>query len=440
MAELARGFLGLTHNPFAGAGARARGGDGFFAGSDRKTYLEQLRHLKQWPARISVVTGSLGVGKTKLFGQLSTTLDPGVKGARISGTLVSFGREVLAGVANGLGLDISRDANSEELATLVREHVGDQAAIGRACVTLVDDAHLLDFVAIDELLRLARRCPLHVVFFGEPTVASVVAASAAEHDVDWHEIRLGAFSASDTRRYLEWRFGQAKYRGHLPFTDVQVEALTDRSGGVPGRIDEAADDLLTRLGMGEVAPKPAFPSVHGALAGLLAVVVGLLYVLTQSSVQPPTTEAPFVLAKPVPAPATHQRSAAGGRGAPTVQPVVATVGGSTSGRRRTRCRDRAGGGGGNPGQGCGHIARCRAGSTGYRTRRPVAARTASGPLHVAARHVLQPRPRTRVRRPPARAGGVRSLPPPPRWSHLPRRRLRRVRLGNRCPPRRNRTA
>ena len=68
MADGELGFLGLTHNPFV-----AESSD-FFEGGDRKTHLEQVRHLGQWTRHVILVTGPLGVGKTTLYRQLSMTL------------------------------------------------------------------------------------------------------------------------------------------------------------------------------------------------------------------------------------------------------------------------------------------------------------------------------------------------------------------------------
>ena len=70
MTEGARAFLGLTHNPFIPPN------QGFFERGDRKTHLEQLRHLSQWSRRILLVTGPDEVGKTALYRELAATLEP----------------------------------------------------------------------------------------------------------------------------------------------------------------------------------------------------------------------------------------------------------------------------------------------------------------------------------------------------------------------------
>ena len=83
MAEKERAFLGMTHNPFI------KPDEGFFDRGDRKTYLEQLRHLSHWSRRVLLVTGPDGVGKSTLYRQLSASLEPKVKAARVNGSLIN---------------------------------------------------------------------------------------------------------------------------------------------------------------------------------------------------------------------------------------------------------------------------------------------------------------------------------------------------------------
>lgn len=276
MSDPERGFLGLTHNPFTSPG------DDFFERGDRKTYLEQLRHLSQWSRRLLLVTGLFGVGKTTLYRQLSASMEPRVKATRINSTLVSAPREVLANVAQGFGIAVPLDANMQLLTGLIIDHVDEQAEIGRFCAALVDDAHLLDYKSVDALLVLMGRCELRLILFGEQSVVTVVGRSAERHFVEWHEMRLSGFAAQDIRAYLEWRFHQAKYRGRLPFTDQQVTDLARLSEGLPGRINRIANDVLIQLESGVDRHLERFPGLHKALITLVVVLLGLVYVVWQS--------------------------------------------------------------------------------------------------------------------------------------------------------------
>jgi len=269
-----RTFLGLTHNPFVEPQR------GFFERGGRKTHLEQLRHLSEWSRRVLLVTGAEGVGKTTLYRELAATLEPRVKAARINGSLVNTGFEVLSATAQGFGLASPPDANTQSLRMDLVGHVEEQTAADRLCLALVDDAHLLDNKALDSLIALAHESGLHLVFFGEVRMVPMIERAASAKGVGWQEIRLTGYGEADARDYLEWRFSQAKYRGRIPFTDNQIKDLVKLSEGLPGRINQMANVLLVKLETGEGTPAgKGFPRLHAALLTLLIVVVGLLYLL-----------------------------------------------------------------------------------------------------------------------------------------------------------------
>ena len=284
-AEKERNFLGLTHNPFVEPHR------GFFERGGRKTYLEQLRHLSEWSRRVLLVTGAEGVGKTTLYRQLAATLEPRVKAARINGSLVNTGFEVLSATAQGFGLAIPTGANTQSLRMDLIAHVEEQTAGDRLCLALVDDAHLLDNKALESLIALAHESGLHLVFFGEVRMVPLIERAASARGVGWQEIRLTGYGEADARDYLEWRFSQAKYRGRIPFTDNEVKDLVKLSGGLPGRINQMANVLLVKLETGEGRPpRRGFPRVHAALLTLLVVMIGLLYLLVGDAGSEPELE------------------------------------------------------------------------------------------------------------------------------------------------------
>jgi DamX protein len=274
MAESERTFLGLTHNPFI------EPQDGFYERGGRKTHLEQLRHLSEWSRRVLLVTGPEGVGKTSLYRELAATLEPRVKAARINASLVNSGREVLQAICLGFGLAVPNDGNSQTLRYLLLEHVEEQTGTDRPCLTLIDDAHLLDHKATDELILLAHESAMHLVLFGEVRMVPVLERAASKKGVGWQEIRLSGYGDADARDYLEWRFQQARYRGRIPFTDHEVKEMVRLSEGLPGRLNQMGNVLLVRLESGETGTdRQSFPKLHSALLALLVTVVGLLYVL-----------------------------------------------------------------------------------------------------------------------------------------------------------------
>jgi septal ring-binding cell division protein DamX/type II secretory pathway predicted ATPase ExeA len=277
-----RTFLELTHNPFAPPR------EGFFGGADRKTHLDQIRHLSQWSRGVLLVTGPFGIGKSILFKELSSSLPASAKGARVSGSLVTGEREVLLAIMQGLGIGIDQDMHIEDIVALLTKHVDESAERGRMCVVMFDDAHLLTHTAVALLMRLVAGSSLRIVMFAEPALLRNINRSAKKHEVEWFEIRLSDFPEQDVRAYLEWRFAQAQYRGRLPFTDQQVKKIAERSHGNPNVVDHMANELLADLETGEVRDRGGrFPRRHALLVVVLGVLVFLVYELYQ---QPATSE------------------------------------------------------------------------------------------------------------------------------------------------------
>ena len=269
-----RTFLELTHNPFAPPR------EGFFDGGDRKTHLDHVRHLSRWSQRVLVVTGPFGIGKSSLFKELSGNLSADTKGARMSGSVVTREREVLLALMQGLGIAVDQDMHMEDVIALLLLHVAEETSREQACIVIFDDAHLLTHSAVSLLMRLVAESALRIVMFAEPLVLTNINQSAKKYEIEWFEIRLSGFTTAEVRDYLEWRFAQAQYRGHLPFTDAQVEKIAERSSGNPNVVDFMANELLADLETGQVRDVGIrFPKAHVLLVFLLGIFIYLVYQL-----------------------------------------------------------------------------------------------------------------------------------------------------------------
>jgi DamX protein len=288
-------------NPFSGAR------QGFFGRADRKTHLEQLRHVSQWSRPVQLVTGPRGAGKSSLYRQLSASLEPRAQAARINGALVSSAREVLYAMVQGFALGVGADAEPADMRDAIANHVRQQQRVQRSCICLIDDADLLDPRAMDQLVTLVKATPLRLVLFGEVRLVSAVERPLEQQAVTWHEIRLGGFDPDEVRAYLEWRFQQVGHSGALPFSAGEVKEIARLSEGLPGRIDQIANVVLVRLQTGGDSPGWRFPARHRALLVGLLVLVGLVYVLWQPESQPPDAVAVRTERIDVPVPETRAR-------------------------------------------------------------------------------------------------------------------------------------
>ncbi len=276
-------ILGLTHDPFK------EPEEAFFEGGDRTRQLEELRHLSRWSRRLLVVTGEKGLGKSTLCRALSSRLDPGVKAARVKGTLLNNVRDVLVAIVQGFGLAAPVNANLQVLSTLICDDVAAQSTAGRYCLVLIDDAHLLEPRAVVQLLELVRYQPLRIVFFAEPQFVQTLQKelSLGEQALNWHEIRLARFGSEEIKRYLKLRLREAGGKGDLPFTTKQTTEIITQSQGIPGKINDLASERL-RAQAHAVTQRPAsrLPDVHRSVAYLVIVLTALVWLVWERSQEP----------------------------------------------------------------------------------------------------------------------------------------------------------
>lgn len=265
--------LGLTKDPFSQIS------DEFFGAGERGRQLEELRHLARWSRRLLAVTGERGVGKSTLYRALSTGLDPGVKAARINANLTSDTREVLAAIIQGFGMAAPANADPQLLIELIALHVREQIDAKRQCLVMIDDAHLLELRALEQLLKLTDSGAdegLHMVFFAEAYFVQSLdkASKRTDHVQNWHEIRLTPFTEDESRRYVAFRLAQAGLEGRSAFTQNQLSVIVGGSSGMPGRIDELASAILN----GELTisdERRWLPRMHRALVVLVVIAAGM---------------------------------------------------------------------------------------------------------------------------------------------------------------------
>ncbi len=280
MTESQWNYLGLSHNPFSDPQKE------FFPGADRELLLTKVRALSEWSRPIVALTGPHGVGKTCLFRALSSSLEAGVVAARVNGSLVSRAGDVLSALVQGYGVAAPSGADAPLLIELIIAHLKDQAQNERKSLVLVDDAHLLEQRAVDDLVNLAA-AGAHLAFFSEPQFVeslqravernSETAAGAEKSDMEpllWHEMLLSPFSREQTAEYLAWRFEEAGYNGRMPFSEYQVNGIHRTSDGYPGRLDFAANEQLLQMTVGG-GKAGGIPRKHLWLAATLAAVLGL---------------------------------------------------------------------------------------------------------------------------------------------------------------------
>ena len=241
------------------------------------------------------MTGERGVGKSTLYRALSSGLDPGVKAARINANLTSDTREVLAGIVQGFGMAAPANADPRLLIELIVLHVQEQIDAHRYCLVLIDDAHLLELRALEQLLKLVDAGAeegLRIVFFAEAYFVQSL-------DKALEAYRSGAGLARDPsdavhrgrvatlRRVPARASGAARTIARSRRTSCRSSSADP--SGMPGRIDELASAILT----GELTisdERRWLPRMHRALVVLVLIGAGMGWLIFSGYPKPTEAE------------------------------------------------------------------------------------------------------------------------------------------------------
>lgn len=286
-AESIEEYYQLGHDPFA---ARTPGFK-FFT-PQRKTVLAQLHHLARFGDQVLLVTGPEGSGKTLLRQVLvassnKDTTQCVVTTARefaSTSTLTSF----FCQAVNASG----RDSHS----LLLR--AGQLQETGVNLYLIIDDAHLLEQDALQELVDLSRvsesDAPLRIFLFADDSIQPMLdRISADEEGAEWlHLIPLQPYTVDETRDYLAQRL-EAAGQGVELLDEDQIQWIHRHSGGWPGRINEAGRQSMREAMEEHDSPAAtrsgALPIKSLVAVLLVAVGIGFAWFMGDRQEEPATT-------------------------------------------------------------------------------------------------------------------------------------------------------
>lgn len=257
-------YWDLTCRPFEGHFSPAF----HFSGGTHEAAQLKLRYLIENGLSACLLCGGIGTGKTELAALLQHELGESI------GPFVHLGfpqmtpRELLAYLAAKLGIDDAALAGREIDLTLRHiERVMEELS-KHACrpTIVIDDAHLIGDVHVFECLQLllniqpAGKCPFSLLLVGAPALLGRLERMPQLNDRIAIRSVLEPLSREETVRYVVHRLLAAGASREI-FDRGALDALCDRSGGIPRRISHLADlallvgyaDGLRTIGAAEIA-------------------------------------------------------------------------------------------------------------------------------------------------------------------------------------------
>lgn len=269
--------LGLERDPFPLSEVLVD----LFPQGARERFLASLSDTEGLGRPLIAVLGETGVGKTVFFDALLRRLPERVRVARLTSGAYLSAPGVLGAVARALDIPTEEGLEHEAVRDRVHAHIAGLLDRGITCVVMVDDADDLEPAALEELVRIAELRPeterIRVLLFATPALRAALAQAAGARRAEalTHELVLEPFSLNELRAYLRWRLERAGLKGAPPFDEADYQRIHRRSGGVPGRADVLAAQLLFRR------PWWQRPAPVALLCGLAGMVLGvaLLFLL-----------------------------------------------------------------------------------------------------------------------------------------------------------------
>ena len=222
--------------------------------SDR--HREALAHLlygvgKGGGSGFVQLTGEVGTGKTTLCRLLLEQLPEDTRVALILNPKLSP-LELLAAICEELGIDVaSRKGSQKELVDALNGYLLDAYAQGLRVVLIVDEAQELSVESLEQIrlltnLETPTQKLLQIILLGQPELRELLQKPELRQLAQRITARyhLEPLDAEETSAYVRHRIEVAGLE-RMPFTRLGLNALYQRSGGIPRVINIIADRAMT---------------------------------------------------------------------------------------------------------------------------------------------------------------------------------------------------
>lgn len=229
----------------------------FFSAAGRGEALEQLLHFLRFTQTVLLVTGPEGSGRSTLRQQLLLQMPEWfvfqLEGSRVDAV------QALESFLGQIGLRPQQPG-----------------------LLLIDDAHLLDDLALNKALSAQEGNEesgngMHLLLLGDESLGARVAAFDGDKGL-LHQINLQPLTAPEVADYVELILEASGLHHGLSLTDGEIDELWQKSGGLPGNLNDLIRarvvDRLEEGPAATTAASPGLPVIHMVL--LVVLVTGLV--------------------------------------------------------------------------------------------------------------------------------------------------------------------
>lgn len=283
-------FYGLAHNPFS----ETVDATVFSGAGERSETVEQLKHLLTFSPQDCLVMAPHGAGKRTLAQEVLKRLDDDWKVAWIDGGETQSLDAVTRELIGQLGLGLKADGDTASVYRTMADVIDQRTYDGENFLLIVEHADRLSADVqhwLQSLHSLSGRVDnrLRQLWLA----ATATAVEGADNDDQWYITVLEPFSDEDALVYLKDRFAGAGHSAGVPIEPKDVNRLNRMASGVPGELNQVAQDYLIAGTFKTAERHQGFPLTH-VLAGAAVVTLIVVSVLYGSQSDPEPTESAAV--------------------------------------------------------------------------------------------------------------------------------------------------
>lgn len=203
---------------------------------------------------IAILQGPRGAGKTSFINELTPRLQQEVPVAVFDGAKSSSQPHV-SNLLSKFGVDAAAEADDQLLQKL-SAYVTEKAAMGTAPIVVVDNVDQLELGALSLLNWLADldvrgRWAIRFLFAGAGDLDELIGNYSMRHFERRHPVvfRMKPLSKRETVIYLRTKYVAAGGENADAVLSLDVcDELHEKSGGWPGRLDDLALQVVSRIG------------------------------------------------------------------------------------------------------------------------------------------------------------------------------------------------
>jgi DamX protein len=212
-----------------------------------QSHLQFLQKFCTSTYPITLIEGELGIGKTTLLAQFLADLDETIVVYQLQGRSTLNAEQLLFHLAQIFPIPLTEVTLPEQLQAFLRILEQQQ----KVFLLIIDDADLLPTETLAALTRLAtlqnrERLYLYTALTSELRLDQQLENLAQEQGEQLKIpcVTLQPLNLENTRNYIKHRLLKAGLTGTFPFSMKMIGSIYELSGGVPGRINRVAQQMM----------------------------------------------------------------------------------------------------------------------------------------------------------------------------------------------------